>query len=144
MFACFPLAAPVGEPRPKPAILHHPGIRQALQRAMLWLMGAGRMIDSDYDYLQELNIVWLQDPFQFRYLREGAQRMSFRARGPGRHVPNMLVGYVTLKPTAKATNPGWFHRRLWWVEERDLSHPGGPIEAVDPRSVQAGKPSRKP
>ena len=105
------------------------------------------MLDSSYDYSQELDITWLRDPLQFHYLREEGRDMNSRARGPGKsrpltRSPNILVGYVKLKPTAKAGSPGRFHRRYWWLMERDLSDfSGWKCEAVDPRSIRVGQPS---
>jgi len=105
------------------------------------------MLALDYDYTQELDIVWLRDPLQFHYLRESSQKMNYRSRPaslshPLIREPNILVGYVTLKPGAKSSSPGRFERRYWWLMDRDVSDAGGwKAEAVDPRSVCVGKPS---
>ena len=106
----------------------------------------GYLIDLNYDYSQELSIVWLQDPSLFSCLRESSQKMTFREKAPKRSsVPHLLVGYVTLKPTAKAASPGRFYRRFWWLKEHDLPNSNGwPAEGVDSRSIQAGKPSSRP
>lgn len=105
------------------------------------------MVNSDYDYAHELEIVWVRDPFQYRYLREEAHMMNFRAKPPSERYPlvrdpNVLVGYVNLRPTAKSDSPGRFVRRYWWLMDRDVADVGGwKAEAVDPRSVIAGQAS---
>jgi len=100
-------------------------------------------LPSNYDYSQELAIVWIKDPFRFRYLREAAREMAFRVRAPGKgHVLRNLIGYATLRATALSASPGQFWRRYWFLYDRDLSGGHGwPSEAVGPRSVQVRKPS---
>jgi hypothetical protein len=105
------------------------------------------MVTPGYDYSWELEIVWLRDPLQYHYLRESTARMNFRAAPPSKahplvRDPHILVGYVNLKPTAKADGPGRFDRRYWWLMDRDLlDATGWKSEAVDPRLVKAGQPS---
>ena len=105
------------------------------------------MLEPDYDYSQEAEIVWLRGPLQFHYLRESSSRMNFRSRPPSKahplvREPNVLVGYVNLKATAKTDNPGRFARRYWWLMHRDLGDTKGwKAEAVDPRSIRVGHPS---
>lgn len=102
---------------------------------------------SAYDYSQEAKIVWLKNPLQYHYLREATRKMNFRAKPPGRaqpivREPNILVGYVNLKPTAQSDSPGRFVRRYWWLMDRDVDDVNGwKAEAVDPASVKAGQPS---
>src|SRR6185436_4996948 len=77
-----------------------------------------------YDYSQESEIVWLMNPLQFHYLREEVTKMSFRARPPSKtlvRTPNILIGYVNLKPNAKSATPGRFLRRYWWLMGRDVT-----------------------
>ena len=62
------------------------------------------------------------------------------------------MAYALLKPDAPSQD-GRFYRRFWWVKkfdrfeghgtDKDGGHydESGPVEAVIPSSVQAGKPS---
>jgi hypothetical protein len=105
------------------------------------------MVDPGYDYSQELEIVWVRDPLQYHYLRESVQKMNFRAKPPSAanplvRDPNILVGYVNLRSTARSDSPGRFVRRYWWLMDRDVADEHGwKAEAVDPRSIKAGQVS---
>jgi hypothetical protein len=64
----------------------------------------------------------------------------------------VLIGYAVLKKTAAKVEPSGFRRRVFTLPvDRDFEPDRGairepvplPPEAVDPLSVQAGKPSRR-
>ncbi len=92
----------------------------------------------------EAKIVWVQGgPEDYPYVREVAYDLPSRARPPRKRMfgEDQLVAYATLRPTAKASYPGMFQRRCWWVASHD-PYPAGPVEAVDPRSIAPGVASQ--
>jgi hypothetical protein len=92
----------------------------------------------------EEDIVWLEDRSRYPYLREVQYPISGRTRRPRSSiVPGKLIGYSTLKPSAKADSPGMFVRRLFYVTSRDPYDRGEPYEAVDPYSVHPGIPAMR-
>lgn len=95
----------------------------------------------------EDEIVWLDDPLKYPYLREITVWTSTRARRPGRlHLPGKVVGYATLersfKPLPWAHNR--FERRVWWFMKTDPYGRGAPIEGVDPSTVRPKEISKHP
>lgn len=91
----------------------------------------------------EAEIVWVAGgPDDYPYVREVAYDLYTRTRTPRRDIcGGRLVAYATLRPTATPSYPGMFLRRLWWLAPHD-PYPAGPVEAVDPRSLAPGQPSR--
>lgn len=99
------------------------------------------------DIRHEAGIVWLEDIDRFDYVREyidttaGTRCRPLPWRGLGRR-----VGYSLLAEAAPNNGtPGYFTRRLFWINDHDRSEqPGGvyavgvPVEAVDPRTVRPG------
>jgi hypothetical protein len=88
----------------------------------------------------EEQIVWLDTPERYPYLRETTITAPFRTRGPrdGR-CPGKMIAYATLKADAPSEWPSSFTRRVWYVAPHDPYNDGGvPMEAVDPRSIQPG------
>jgi hypothetical protein len=94
-------------------------------------------------------IVWVEDPVHFEYVREWiiywartrARPMRFGAR---------VIGYSTLRKDARRDEFGFYVRRIFWLASYDRggSDPYGPYarrlvpdEAVDPKTIVAGKPS---
>lgn len=93
----------------------------------------------------EARVVWLEDVSGRRFVREGA-RVSPRRDGPVDDAPSSLgrlVGYAEVRADVPLPSASLFVRRAWWVVvgDDDESAPL-PEEAVDPRLVAAGKPSR--
>ena len=112
----------------------------------------------------EDRIVWLKDPRDYAYLREGdclcGGRVRFPLKGmdPAAHTDGgslaHIVAYATLKAGTRV-GCGWFKRRYWWVKSYDrfnghgfarnfrgqgsgyYDH-GAPAEAVMVDSVVAG------
>jgi hypothetical protein len=111
-------------------------------------------MDPSYD--DEDKIVWLRDHetlARMHYVREKVHLCSIRT-GPVKAVQGeALIGYAVLKKTAAKADPLGFRRRIFTLhpDDRDFASDRGalqepvpvPPEAVDPLSVQAGKPSRK-
>lgn len=111
-------------------------------------------MDTSYD--SEDKIVWLRDHetlARMTYVREKIQLCSIRTCPVKAPPGEMLIGYAVLKKTASKADPMGFRRRIFTLlpEDRDFAPDRGafqesmfvPPEAVDPLSVQAGKPSRK-
>jgi hypothetical protein len=100
-------------------------------------------------YPTEERIVWLEDPLQYTYLREGTYGRT-RRTGKIRGVPGCrLIGYTEHRKHGRGIVP--YRRRFWWLKpyDRDLEPDGVyadhyPAEAVDPGSIQVGTRSRSP
>lgn len=95
----------------------------------------------------ELEIVWLENPKSFRYVREGVAFFSTRAKPPRKSLGGRVVAYAKLKPETKSDYPGEFLRRFWFLQDNDPYPPAPnyyPVEAADPGSIKAGEPSKYP
>lgn len=103
----------------------------------------------------EALIVWVEDVSHMPYVRQFlATTVPSRTRRPSRsHHPGQLVGYATLRASARSGACRWmFSRRIFWLREDDREchrlgagcWPHVPCEAVDPRSVRPRVPGRLP
>ena len=97
---------------------------------------------SPEQLVDEVSIVWDEDPATHRYVREALVTAHTRTRpvrwdGPGRR-----IGYAVLaKDAPNDGQPGYFQRRLFWLRDTDpYAGSGAPCEGVDPLTVQAGVP----
>jgi hypothetical protein len=119
----------------------------------------------DPTYEDEDKIVWLRDHetlARMAYVREKVQLCSIRTCPVKAPQGEMLIGYAVLKKTAAKVGSEGFRRRIFTLlpEDLDADRDFGPErafqetapvpvpvhvppEAVDPLSVQAGKPSRR-
>ena len=111
----------------------------------------------DPTYEDEDKIVWLRDHetlARMAYVREKVQLCSIRTCPVKAPQGEMLIGYAVLKKTAAKVGSEGFRRRIFTLlpEDRDFGPESTfqetgavyvPPEAVDPLSVQAGKPSRR-
>jgi hypothetical protein len=88
------------------------------------------------------------------YVREKVQLCSIRTCPVKAPQGEILIGYAVLKKTAAKVGSEGFRRRIFTLhpEDRDFGPEGTfqetgevhvPQEAVDPLSVQAGKPGRR-
>lgn len=92
----------------------------------------------------EIDIVWLDDPLKYTYLRESyctttKPKMIKKRRQHGR-----MIGYSVHKANGSRS----YTRRIWTLKDHDKDlDPTGvyaddcPVEAVLPGSVRVGKPS---
>lgn len=105
------------------------------------------------EYLQdEADIIWLVDPSGIPYVREEDWLTTRRNSQPPKSTLEwQIVGYSTVKDNVKRSRGQNYHRRLFTLRPHDRANdPNGtykigyPAEAVDPMSVKAGVPSRKP
>jgi|SRR6185437_8083545 len=92
----------------------------------------------------EREIVWCDDPKQYRYVRAVEAHLANRIRPPGKQkYSGRLIGYATLKPDARGTM-GIFSRRIFILFPRDWPNPGPyqspgvPSEGVDPLTLRPG------
>ena len=111
----------------------------------------------DTTYEDEEKIVWLKDHetlVRMAYVREKVQLCSIRTCPVKAPQGEMLIGYAVLKKTVAKVGSEGFRRRIFTLlpEDRDFGPESTfqetgavhvPLEAVDPLSVQAGKPSRR-
>jgi hypothetical protein len=115
----------------------------------------------DPSYEDEEKIVWLKDHetlARMAFVREKVQLCSIRTCPVKAPQGEMLIGYAVLKKTAAKVGSEGFRRRIFTLLPEDLDpdrdfgpestcqETGAvhvPPEAVDPLSVQAGKPSRR-
>lgn len=101
---------------------------------------------DDHDLSDEEAIVWLASPESFDYVREAMVQWASTRRRKISWGEGTTVGYAILKPDARSyLRPGRFMRRVFWVASHDrqsggpVYQTGAPIEAVDPRTVLAGR-----
>jgi hypothetical protein len=93
----------------------------------------------------ETKINWLEDPLQFRYVRETYDLFAFRSRFPLRDWQesrtHRLIGYVDISVLAKPMYDR-FYRRYWYVKVGHDPYPKrSPGEAVKPSSIKPRMPS---
>ena len=105
------------------------------------------------EHLQdEADIIWLEAPSRFSYVREESWETTRRSQEPPKSTPDwQVVGYSTVKDNVKRPIGQNYRRRLFTLRPHDRDNDpdgtyrtGYPAEAVDPMSVKAGMPSRKP
>jgi hypothetical protein len=100
----------------------------------------------------EIDIVWLDDPTKYRYLRE---QKAFTTQPRAKIAINkddILIGYAV---SAKNKDRGAYFRRFWFLRKYDRDfEPSGiygkltfqrgpaPTEAVLPNTIEVGKPSQ--
>ena len=101
---------------------------------------------DEYRYDHEQSIHWLRpEARDLPYVRESTRRVSDRRAK--RKMPRQTVAYVIIKsdaggPIIRRGYRSWTIR-FWWLASHDCYHSiGGPMEAVDPTSIQAGQPTR--
>jgi hypothetical protein len=106
------------------------------------------MLDPE-SLTQEESVVWTEDSATLPYVREyfeecaGTRQWPVRWTGPGRR-----VGYTVLRKDAESSHaPGYFARRVFWVNDYDrcndpkgIYKTGCPAEGVDPLTVAPGVP----
>lgn len=103
--------------------------------------------DSSYRYEDEEDVIWLESAEGLPYLREVVEGGD-RTRRLKPHFNRRIIAYTRLKPNAKPDRgyqnaSAGYRRRYWYISSQD-PYQGGPIEAVDPKTIIAGQPSRAP
>jgi len=91
----------------------------------------------------ESEIVWLRSPAGLPYLREGVYLARYTKRGqwpPRQEQDAVIYAYEVMEPLTRI--PGSYYNRRYWKFRTDRDpYPSRPVEAVDPKSIQAGKES---
>jgi len=116
------------------------------------------MTVTDESFLEaEREIVWLEDPLRYPYLREGSygtlKPSQFPSRNWNRGHENELkiVGYAVHRPAGKRFH--FYKRRFWFLKRYDRGSWGAPhpnyasgkvfpAEAVIPSSILVGRESK--
>lgn len=106
----------------------------------------------NYPYAGEDKIVWMKDRESLAKMKFVRQRFLFCGIRTGPMKPpegEMLIGYATLKKSVPGIDERGFCRRIFTLKPDDWCDSSGsaakqplPEEAVDPLSVQAGKPGQ--
>lgn len=88
----------------------------------------------------EIQITWLYEPDQFRYVRQGMAITNSRYRSVQLARDAVLVGYGVLHGGARGFGRPrrWYRRRIFWLMPTDPYREGAPAEAVDPSTVRPG------
>ena len=103
------------------------------------------------DLTHEQDVVWLEDPTHFDYVRQALDKTKRRNTKPPYARDGRMVGYAVLDAQAEPDpDSGLYKRRVLFVLPHDRdSHPygvyreGAPGEAVDPRTIEPKKPGAK-
>jgi len=108
---------------------------------------------TNYPYADEEKIIWMEDRESLARMKFVRQKFLFCSIRTGPLRPpagEMLIGYATLKKSVPGVDEKGFCRRIFTLRPDDLCDSLGdaaklplPEEAVDPQSVQAGKPGKK-
>jgi hypothetical protein len=101
----------------------------------------------------ETEIVWLEDPLRYPYLRETASLTTRPKQFPtkwGRDQGFRVIGYAVQRRPDDAYGIHTYIRRFWFLKSYDqgadwgdddpaeVYKTGGPAEAVEPRSIRVG------
>ncbi|MCX3063664.1 DUF6009 family protein [Streptomyces beihaiensis] len=106
---------------------------------------------SESDLAHERDLVWLENPAGFDYVRQALDKTKRRGTKPPYARAGRMVGYALLDDEARPDpDSGLYRRRVFFLLPHDRdSLPGGlyrqgaPGEAVDPRTVEPRKPGAK-
>lgn len=91
----------------------------------------------------EKELVWVEDPRNYRYVRECYVYLRTRVRAPamGKY-GGKLIGYTTLKPDVARGPGGQFRRRIFRVYPHDICEDGPygetgmPCEGLEPSDIE--------
>ncbi|GGY05940.1 DUF6009 family protein [Streptomyces minutiscleroticus] len=106
---------------------------------------------TESDLIHEADVVWLEDPDGFDYVRQALDKTKRRNTKPPYARDGRMVGYAVLGEEAEPDpDSGLYKRRVLFLlpHDRDndpdgLYQEGAPGEAVDPRTIEPGKPGAK-
>jgi len=100
------------------------------------------MTAVEYHLQSESEIIWLDDPEKYRYVRERTElcrsRTGFDQAEFERSGESKLIGYAELKAATRDVGRVFF-RRIWFVKTKeDPWFFGVPLGAAEPGSICAG------
>ncbi|MGP3991522.1 DUF6009 family protein [Streptomyces sp. 3N207] len=99
---------------------------------------------TEGDLTHEENVVWLENPEHFDYVRQALDKTPRRRNKPRYARDGRMVGFTELTKDAEPDpDSGLYRRRVFFLlpHDRDsnptgLYQEGAPGEAVDPRTIQ--------
>ncbi|MFX4295192.1 DUF6009 family protein [Streptomyces bohaiensis] len=106
---------------------------------------------TESQLVHEAAIVWLEDTTNLDYVRQALDKTGRRTGKPRYARDGRMVGYTDLDKDAEA-NPdsGLYQRRTFFLLPHDrpndpdgIYKAGAPGEAVDPRTIEAGRVGTK-
>ncbi|MFF1699981.1 DUF6009 family protein [Streptomyces sp. NPDC058257] len=111
-------------------------------------------IPQEGDLVQEAEVIWLEDTADMDYVRQALDKVGTRKGKPRYERDGRLIGYSNLTPGApRSADSGLFARRTFYLLPHDRPNRpddpecpyrvGSPLEAVDPRTVEAGRAGSK-
>ncbi|SFT21367.1 DUF6009 family protein [Streptomyces sp. ok210] len=106
---------------------------------------------TEGDLTHEEDVVWLEDPTDFDYVRQALDKTRRRNTKPPYERDGRMVGYALLDNQAEPDpDSGLYKRRVFFLLPHDRdSLPGGlyregaPGEAVDPRTIEVKRVGEK-
>ncbi len=106
---------------------------------------------SESDLVHEAGVVWLEDPGRLDYVRQALDKTKRRDTPPPYARDGRMVGFALLDVKASPDpDSGLYRRRVFFLLSHDrdsmpdgLYREGAPGEAVDPRTIEPGKPGAK-
>ncbi|WP_331750110.1 DUF6009 family protein (plasmid) [Streptomyces sp. NBC_01707] len=106
---------------------------------------------TEGDLTHEEDVVWLEDPTDFDYVRQALDKTRRRNTKPPYERDGRMVGYALLDNQAEPDpDSGLYKRRVFFLLPHDRdSLPGGlyregaPGEAVDPRTIEVRRVGEK-
>lgn len=91
----------------------------------------------------EKDLVWVESPKDYRYVRESYVYLRTRVNPPGKgYYSGKLVGYTTLKADVTSVPGGGFRRRIFLVHPHDTckdgpyGETGMPCEGLAPPDIE--------
>ncbi|NJQ13466.1 DUF6009 family protein [Streptomyces bohaiensis] len=106
---------------------------------------------TESQLVHEAAVVWLEDTTNLDYVRQALDKTGRRTGKPRYARDGRMVGYTDLDKDAEA-NPdsGLYQRRTFFLLPHDrpndpdgIYKAGAPGEAVDPRTIEAGRVGAK-
>jgi hypothetical protein len=100
-------------------------------------------LTSEDDALKcEVDIVWIEDPREYEFVREWVRPSSTRQQPHSwkkDHQHVTTVGYGIAHPETPSNGRGQYLRRWLYIKPQDLDPVGAPIEGVAPKTVSVGQ-----
>lgn len=106
---------------------------------------------QDSQLADEAEVVWLENPEDLDYVRQALDKVPTRKGRPRYSRDGRLIGYTNLQAGALSDpDSGLFARRAFFLLPHDRDQQpqgpyavGAPGEAVDPRTIEAGRVGAK-
>jgi len=99
------------------------------------------MIAKEKDIKYETEIIWYENPFAYKFLREKIGTAKAHGKISKYAKGGKVIGYAEMSKDCPSDN-GYCDRRYFVYYDGDDSIESIPSEAVAPESISAGRPSR--